>query len=70
MTIREEPLDEADTFDTMMEALDWYFHVVTCPNHDRDERHAALRDAHQAFLAFTGDDMVGGGNAPTSLSIH
>lgn len=58
MTAAEEA--EADAFETMMSALDVFFHVAMCPNHSREERQDALKDAKEAFAAFVGYDPLTG----------
>jgi hypothetical protein len=37
----------------MMDALDNHFHMVTCPDHTKEERLAAMKVAHEAFMAFS-----------------
>lgn len=61
-----------DPFNTMMSALDWYFHVTTCRHHSNDERVEAFHAAHEGFLMFAGDDplMDAEANAPTSNAVH
>lgn len=61
-----------DPFDTMMSALDWYFHVSQCRGHTSEERTDAFHAAHEGFLAFTGGDptMDAAANAPTSNAVH
>jgi hypothetical protein len=61
-----------DTFDTMMTALDWYFHVTSCPEHSNGERTAAFHAAFESFLAFTGGDpaMDAAANAPTTMTVN
>jgi len=54
--------DEADddAFDTMMSALDVFFHVAKCPNHSKEERQEALKEAADAFAAYVGYDPLTG----------
>lgn len=61
-----------DPFDTMMTALDWYFHVTTCSHHANAERTDAYHAAHESFLAFVNGDpiMDSAANAPTSEAVH
>lgn len=55
--LRDEATDEdSAVFDTMMEALDLYFHVTSCPNHTHEERQQAYYNARQAFIDFNGDE--------------
>lgn len=73
--VKEVPALQAevdDPFDTMMTALDWYFHVTTCPHHANVERTDAFHAAHESFLVFIGDDplMDAEANAPTSGAVH
>ena len=68
-----EAQPEADyPFDTMMSALDWYFHVTTCRDHSNAERVAAFHAAHESFLALASGDtaMDAAANAPTSNTVH
>lgn len=50
--------DDAIEFDTMMQALDAFFHMAVCPNHSPDERGLALKIAREAYIefAYNGDD--------------
>ena len=46
---------DADDFDEMMDALDAFFHVTTCPNHSDAECIEAFGLAYQAYYKFAGD---------------
>lgn len=61
-----------DPFDTMMSALDWYFHVSRCQAHSREERADAFHAAYTSFIAFTDGDLAmdAEANAPTSRAVH
>jgi hypothetical protein len=64
-----DPLD--DGFDTMMSALDTYFHVSTCRDHTSRERAEAFHAAHDSFVAFVGGNLDDArANAPTSEAVH
>lgn len=56
----ESPADDTERADSyarlyadMMDALDNHFHMVTCPDHTKEERLAAMKVAHEAFMAFS-----------------
>jgi hypothetical protein len=51
---RREP--DQGAFDTMMEALEMYFHMATCPDHTKEERTQAFVHARDSFAAFAYDD--------------
>lgn len=70
--VAEPQPDTVDPFDTMMSALDWYFHVTNCHEHSNAERHAAFRAAHESFQVFVGDDpaMDAAANAPTTMTVN
>lgn len=61
-----------DAFDTMMSALDWFFHVTTCHEHTNAERAQAYRAAREGFRVFVGDDptMDAAANAPTTTTVN
>lgn len=52
--------DDGKNFGTMMEALEWYFHVTSCNNHTPSERREAYMEARTAFVAFAynGDESA------------
>jgi hypothetical protein len=53
--------DDTAEFDTMMQALDAFFHMAVCPNHTPDERGLALKMAREAYIGFAydGEDPEG-----------
>ena len=51
---------ENDAFETMMSALDVFFHVAKCPNHSKEERQDALKAAADAFAEYVGYDPLTG----------
>jgi hypothetical protein len=48
--------DDTTEFDTMMEALEIFFHMASCPNHTPAERTKAFELARDAFAAFAYDE--------------
>ncbi len=58
MTAAEEANEDA--FDAMMSALDVFFHVAVCPNHSKEERQDALKQAKETFAAYVGYDPLTG----------
>jgi len=54
-----------DIFDTMVSALDWYFHVTSCREHTDDERREAFAATRDSYAGFSGDDLANEVNAPT-----
>jgi hypothetical protein len=62
---------DADDFDEMMDALDAFFHVTTCPNHSDAERKEAFGLAYQAYYKFAGDpDDTTGDASPPGIGNH
>lgn len=76
-TMAKNPVSdiELDYFDDMMDTLDAYFHVATCPDHTREERVEAFKLAHDCYNRFAnyaiGDaDLDSRANAPSTLRMQ